>query len=447
MTTTLFRRLIDEQELRDPRAFLPRFAEQARLLAERDGDVRLATLVPAASTFEAWYYGQRLPNRDARRVLVAWLGHSIDRLWAPAPQTVAASPGGAPECGSADLHEMRRGAAMAARRARDFALGAEQGQLGDETLGYLQDEVRRITAEYPKKPLSTLFDDLVAAQEDAFRLIEGGRARPSQLQQLYLLSTLLSWHMAKACHDLGDGSSAMMHARAAGVSAEKAEHPALEALVCGLKSLIAYWSGYGADAVFHARKGAAEHPQLRGTVSVWLPALEARAAALLGDAAAAAAAVDQAARQREAVQPDDLDELGGLLTFPVEKQLYYRVETDVLLGQTTAGTVPDAERAVEAFTDPTAPHWAFGDEAGSRCNLAVLRLHADELDGAADALRPVLDLPRAQRNRGIVISAQRVHHALPRSPARSALLARDLGEELTQFSPATPPPAALPRRP
>ncbi|MET8925801.1 hypothetical protein ACFWXZ_34825 [[Kitasatospora] papulosa] len=325
--------------------------------------------------------------------------------------------------------------------------GVLQQPLGDETLGYLQDEVRRITAAYPKKPLATLFDDLVAAQEDAFRLIEGGRARPSQLQQLYVLSTLLSWHMAKACHDLGDGHSAMMHARAAGVSAEKAEHPALEAMVCGLKSLIAYWSGYGADALFHARKGAAEYPQLRGTVSVWLPALEARAAALVGDAASAAAAVDQAARQRDVVEPDDLDELGGLLNFPVEKELYYRVETDVLLGQTTAVTVPEAERAVEVYADPTTSHWAFGDEAGARCNLAVLRLHADELDGAADVLRPVLDLPRAQRNRGIVISAQRVHHTLTNSPARSALLARDLGEELTQFSPVTPTPIALPRRP
>ncbi|MFC9033664.1 hypothetical protein [Streptomyces arboris] len=443
--TTLFRRLIDERELRDPRAFLPRFAEQARLLAGRDGDVRLATLEPAASTFEAWYYGQRLPNRDARRVLVAWLGHSIDRLWAPAPETAAASRGGVLDCGDADLHEMRRGAKVAARRARDFALGAEQGQLGDETLGYLQDEVRRITAEYPRKPLPELFDDLVTAQEDAFRLIEGGRARPSQLQQLYFLSTLLSWHMAKACHDLGESGSAMMHARAAGVSAEKAEHPALEALVCGLKSLIAYWSGYGADALFYARKGAAEHPQLRGTVGAWLPALEARAAALVGDAAGAAAAVEQAARLREVVEPDDLDELGGLLTFPTEKELYYRVETEVLLGHGTAGTVTDAERAVEAFSDRTAPHWAFGDEAGSRCNLAMIRLNDDQLDGAADALRPVLDLPRSQRNRGIVVSTQRVNQTLTRSHARTSLLARELTEEITQFSPASPPLKALPR--
>ncbi|MGW8487434.1 hypothetical protein [Streptomyces sp. NPDC055886] len=445
--TTLFRRLIDEQELRDPRAFLPRFREQARLLAERDGDVRLATLEPAASTFEAWYYGQRLPNRDARRVLVAWFGHSIERLWAPAGESAVASRGGALDLEGADLHEMRRGAAMAARRARDFALGAEQGQLGDETLGYLQDEVRRITEQYPRVPLPTLFDDLASAQSDAFRLIEGGRARPSQMRQLHVMATLLSWHMAKACHDLGDESSAMMHARAAGVSAEQAEHPALSALVHGLKSLISYWSGRGEDALFHARRGAAEYQQVHGTVSVWLPSLEARAAALLGDAAGAAAAVEQAARRREAVEPDDLDELGGLLTFPPQKELYYRVETQVLLGQGATGTATGAaaEQAVAAFSDSDAPFWAFGDEAGARCNLSVVRLHDDELDGAVDALRPVLDLPPGQRNRGIVVSAQRVDRALGHSPARTSHLARELREEIAQYAPATPPAAALPR--
>lgn len=445
--TTLFRRLIDEQELRDPRAFLPRFREQARLLAERDGDVRLATLEPAVSTFEAWYYGQRLPNRDARRVLVAWLGHSIERLWAPAGEAAVASRGGGLDLEGADLHEMRRGAAMAARRARDFALGAEQGQLGDETLGYLQDEVRRITEQYPRVPLPTLFDDLASAQSDAFRLIEGGRARPSQMRQLHVMATLLSWHMAKACHDLGDESSAMMHARAAGVSAEQAEHPALSALVHGLKSLISYWSGRGEDALFHARRGAAEYQQVHGTVSVWLPSLEARAAALLGDAAGAAAAVEQAARRREAVEPDDLDELGGLLTFPPQKELYYRVEAQVLLGQGATGTATGAaaEQAVAAFSNPDAPFWAFGDEAGARCNLAVVRLHDDELDGTVDALRPVLDLPPGQRNRGIVVSAQRVHRALGHSPARTSHLARELREEITQYAPATPPAIALPR--
>ncbi|WP_426501626.1 hypothetical protein [Streptomyces sp. D54] len=157
--------------------------------------------------------------------------------------------------------------------------------------------------------------------------------------------------------------------------------------------------------------------------------------------------MEQAARRRERVEPDDLDELGGLLTFPAEKELYYRVETEVLLGQGATGTARDAaaEQAVAAFSNPDAPFWPFGDEAGARCNLSVVRLHDDELDGTVDAPRPVLDLPPAQRTRRIVVSAQRVHRTLAHSTARRSLLARELREEITQFSPAAPPPAALPR--
>ncbi len=69
--------------------------DRLRRLAERYGDIQLATLEPTAPTSEAWFYGQRLPNRDARRVLVARFGHSIDQLWAPAPEAAVASQGGA----------------------------------------------------------------------------------------------------------------------------------------------------------------------------------------------------------------------------------------------------------------------------------------------------------------------------------------------------------------
>ncbi|MFD9541945.1 hypothetical protein [Streptomyces sp. NPDC060022] len=116
---------------------------------------------------------------------------------------------------------------------------------------------------------------------------------------------------------------------------------------------------------------------MRAVAAFLAAAEEARAAALLGDDAMASAAVERAVRQREQVEPDDLDELGGLLIFPTEKELYYRVETDVLLGRGDARTVAGAERAVEAFSERAAPHWAFGDEAGARCNLALVRLNGD----------------------------------------------------------------------
>ena len=182
----------------------------------------------------------------------------------------------------------------------------------------------------------------------------------------------------------------------------------------------------------------AEHPDLRGTTSVWLASLEARAAALLGDAESVRAAGDRAGRLRERTVPDDMDSLGGLLNFRPEKQLYYAVESHVLLGHGDARTAHRAEQAVEVFSDPDAPHWAFGDQAGAHCNLALIRLHAGDLDGAADAVRPVLDLPPRQRNRGIVVSAQRVQALLSRETVRTAAVARDLREEIALYTPNRP---------
>jgi hypothetical protein len=370
-------------------------------------------------------------------------GYSVDQLFARAPDPAAIAPvplvsasltDDRAELGT-DLHEMRRMAAMAARRAMEFALGAEQGQVGDETLGYLQDEVQRIAEEYPRVSLSEIWDDLVEAQNQAFRLLEGGRARPSQIRDLNVMATLLSWFMAKGSHDMGDSRAAMMQARAAGVCARQAEHPGLIALVDGLKSLISYWSNKPDDALHYARHGAAQDAELHGTVGVWLPSLEARAAALLGDAEAARAANQRATDLRERVVPDDLDVLGGLLTFPDAKQLYYTVEAEVLLGLGDARITAQAEAAVRGFSDPGAPHWAFGDQAGSQCNLALVRLHAGDLDGAAEALRPVLDLAPALRNNGIVLSAQRVRAALTASPAREAAVARELRTEIEMYQP------------
>ncbi|WP_164291225.1 hypothetical protein [Streptomyces sp. SID11385] len=233
---------------------------------------------------------------------------------------------------------------------------------------------------------------------------------------------------------MGDMHSAMMQARTAGVCAEQAEHPALLAAVDGLKSLITYWAGRPDDAVFFARKGAAEHPALRGSVSAWLPALEARAAALLGDAEAVHAANQRATSARADITPDELDNLGGILTFTEAKHAYYAAESRVLLGLSDTETTEAVVAAAHAYQDRGTDYWAYGDEAGTQCNVALVHLHADALDGAADALRPVLDLPPAQRNKGIVVSAGRVATTLTNSPARTSVLARELREEIAQFT-------------
>jgi hypothetical protein len=58
---------------------------------------------------------------------------------------------------------------------------------------------------------------------------------------------------------------------------------------------------------------------------------------------------------------------------------------------------------------PASRRWGtIGDLAGSQCDLALIRLFDGDLEGAAEAVRPVLDLPVTHRDNGIAVSAMRV---------------------------------------
>jgi hypothetical protein len=67
---------------------------------------------------------------------------------------------------------------------------------------------------------------------------------------------------------------------------------------------------------------------------------------------------------------------------------------------------------VSRYDDPADPDWAFGDAAGSRTDLAIARIRRGEVEGAAEVVAPVLDLPVEQRINGIMQSLERVRRAL-----------------------------------
>lgn len=451
---TLLRALIDQQGWKDHATFAHQYRLAAQSLAQEAGDSSLATLTLSESTFERWYFGKVTPQNDARRVLAYLFKRPIPQLLAevaapaePAPLGRGLLDAGAPNTElradpGVDLHWMERHAAMAARRAIRFAMGAERSEVGQETLSYLQDEVRRIAGIYIRVPLGTILDDLAHIQDETFRLLESGHAKPSQIRDLYLLAAVQSGMLSKASHDLGDPQSAMMQARTAAVCADQAEHQGMSAWVRGLQSLISYWANRPEDALHYARKGASAGAELRGSVSMWLAGLEARAAALLGDAEAVHAATRRAEELRERTLVDDLDALGGNFYFPQVRQAYYTVEACVLLRDGDASLVRRAEEAVRGFSDTNDPHWAFGDQAGAHSDLALARLYTGDLEGAAEAVQPVLDLPPSQRNAGIIGSVQRVRSSLMHGPVRDALTARELREEIAAFS--SRPTLALP---
>jgi hypothetical protein len=235
---TLLRTLIDQQGWQDYATFAHHYRQAAKSLARETQEPSLAKLSLSESTFERWYYGRVTPQNDARRVLAYMFNRPITQLLAEATVAVSAAlPAAAPAEVSAlytelstdpraELYRMGRNAAMAARRAIEFAMGAERNEVGAETLGHIQDEVRRIAEIYIRVPLAHILDDLTRLQDTTFRLLESGRAKPSQVRDLYLLAALESGMLAKASHDLGDPQSAMMQARTAAVCAEQAEHAA-----------------------------------------------------------------------------------------------------------------------------------------------------------------------------------------------------------------------------
>jgi hypothetical protein len=79
--------------------------------------------------------------------------------------------------------------------------------------------------------------------------------------------------------------------------------------------------------VRYARSGAEASTSFRGSVTAWLPALEARAWAALSNDPEAATALATALDKRSGQEPDDLDAIGGILSFPAVKQSYYAAGT------------------------------------------------------------------------------------------------------------------------
>src|SRR5262249_28721344 len=160
---------------------------------------------------------------------------------------------------------------------------------------------------------------------------------------------------------------------------------------------ISYWAGRPHESIRYAQRGAEFASRSGNTSTVWLPVSEARAWARLGDVSQAQEAIQRADEAWNLVHPDELDELGGLATVSRARQLYYAADALAWLPDEAGAAEDYSSRAVQAYADTTGQDWAFGDQAGSQSDLAIARIFQGELDGAIEAVTPVLKLPVEQR--------------------------------------------------
>jgi len=165
---------------------------------------------------------------------------------------------------------------------------------------------------------------------------------------------------------------------------------------------------------------------------------------VLGDGERAVAAIGRANDARDQVEPDDLDDLGGIMTFPLPRQLYYTADTYVWIPGREREADRVAGEAITAYNQAAPSERSFGDEAGASADQALARVTMGDLEGAAEALRPVLELPAEQRIGGVVTSAMRVHTALHTPASLGAAPARALQQEIEHYGQVSAG-AALPR--
>ncbi len=366
-----------------------------------------------------WMAGEvrGLPYPQAQAVLERLFGEPVARLLGPPYGTGAVQPtrrrdGAAPERGSARTDWEGQAIAMSADRARHFLTRIEASNVGAETLDQLIDDVRRLVTASQHQPLPTLLGDLVGTQDRAFELLER-RHPPAQARDLYLIAGIACGLMAKASHDLGAPHDAMTHARTGYACADNAGHDGLRVWTRGLQSGIAYWSGRLEDSVRYARLGREAATRNRGTAGIRLASSEARSLAALNRLEKARIALVRATNARDRLQPDDLDRLGGLYTFSRPRQLYFAADALAWGGEAEANRAEQlALEALDAYAGAPDEDRAFGDESGTRSALAVARVSRREIDGAAEALTPVLELPPSKRIHGIVTSVEHVRTAL-----------------------------------
>ncbi|OAH11314.1 hypothetical protein [Streptomyces jeddahensis] len=190
-----------------------------------------------------------------RRVLQTMFGKPLNELLRPWEATASLSEEQAPSGlvlakNQADIDKEL--ISLAARRAKTFALTANQGNLTEAAMEQVHDDVRQLASDYPQRPLSDLLSELVQTQELLYRQLEQ-RQSPAQARHLYFLTGVVSGLLAKASHDLADPHAAMAQARTAYLCAENADHNGLRAWLRGLQSLIAYWAGRHREAVRFAR--------------------------------------------------------------------------------------------------------------------------------------------------------------------------------------------------
>jgi transcriptional regulator with XRE-family HTH domain len=315
--------------------------------------------------------------------------------------------------------------ATAAWEAADFGAWAERLNAGDVAITSLTIRARQLAAACLTAPPADVIGLAADLNREAFALLRGHH-KPAHARDLYLIAgqtcALLTWLSG----DLGALDAARVYGSAAQVCADLADQPELSGWVAAVRSKTAFWCGDYLAAVQLARRGLAFAPP--GTAAVMLACQEADAYAKLGAfdlvAASLQRAEDEAQRQRGS------DTVGGLFSCGPARHANYAAGSRLALGD-PARALSETDRALAEFDAD--PGYGFGTVAQVHLTRVFAFVARADLDGAAEAVRPVLDLPRGRRLATLTERLRPLASILDRQAVRGSAVAAPLRAEIVEF--------------
>jgi hypothetical protein len=314
----------------------------------------------------------------------------------------------------------------AAGQSAEFGEWAEGTNVGATTLEQLEDDVRRISREYLNNPPLPLMLSTLRVRNRVFTLLEG-RQHPEQTRHLYLTAGRLCGLLAWIASDVGRHNEAETQARTAWLCAELADSDGLRAWVRAFQSKVAYWDGRIKESAQLAGDGL-RFPA-PDSARVLLASLAARSFARLGAADEAHAALHTAQDEREHAGEE---EIGGLIGFSEAQQSYMAGSTHLWLKEPEQALAA-ADRSVWLFDVGSRSARFYGAEMLALVDAAAALVQGGELEGAAERLRPVLELPAEQQLDTFTSRLSELRDGLRRSRHAMSRPAVEMQRQIEEF--------------
>lgn len=381
----------------------------------------------------SWEHARRLPPRETAAFLDRHL-HAGGRLLDAWRAAQADSRPDTPRVGTPPGGDARSVLSAAARAAAEFGTWAEKLDTGEIAITTLAVQARQLAADALTQPPAAVATGAAALAAEAFALLRGHH-KPGHARDLYVVAGSVSALLAWLAGDLGDLDSARLHGQAASLCANHADQAELHAWVASVRSKTALWSGDYQGAAELAAQGLTHAAP--GTVRTMLACQQADAYAMLGALREVRAALQRA--ETEAAAQAGSDAIGGLFSFGPARYANYAASAHLALGE-HAAAIADTDRALAEFE--VDPGYGFGTIAQVHIARCLTFAASGDLDGAATAVRPVLDLPPQRRLATLTGRLKPLARSLGDPKLRSSTVAAPLRQELIEFCRA-PGPQAL----